>query len=219
MATDSFFAAMCFGLLAMLYGLTLTFLGYRFFLFLLPIWGFVFGLGFGAQAMQALFGMGFLATVTSWIVGFLVGAVFALLSYLFYFFAVGIIAGSLGYSLTVGLLTGILGMNMNALVWIIAVVVAVVVVIATYTLNLQKYVVIVGTAVLGAGSIVATIAWMFNPAKEAVDRPLRAILDAGPLLTLLGIVLIAAGIVVQLRTTRFYTVEEYNNWETWNRPA
>ncbi|MBV9323828.1 MAG: hypothetical protein JO352_08595, partial [Chloroflexi bacterium] len=39
--------------------------GYRFFIFLLPIWGFFFGFGLGAQAVQALFGDAFLSTVTS----------------------------------------------------------------------------------------------------------------------------------------------------------
>ncbi|MCS6845730.1 MAG: TMEM198/TM7SF3 family protein [Caldilineales bacterium] len=219
MPSDNFLSVMCFALLALVYGLGLTFFGYRLFLFLLPIWGFVFGFVFGAQALQALLGEGFLVSVTSWIVGFFVGAVFAILSYLFYFFAVGVVAGSLGYSLTTGFFTGLLNMRMNLLVWLIAVLVAAVVIFITYRFNLQKYVVIVATAVLGAGSIVATLAWVFRPSQEAVERPVRAILDAGPLLTVLAAVLIVAGVLVQLRANRYYTVEEYNNWDAWSRPA
>jgi len=44
MVTDSFFALACAGLIAFLFGLALTFAGYRLFLILLPIWGFFFGL-------------------------------------------------------------------------------------------------------------------------------------------------------------------------------
>ena len=125
MTTDSFFALMCGGLIALLFGLAVCFAGYRLFLVLLPIWGFFFGFGFGAQAVQAIFGDAFLATVTSWVVGFIVAALFAILAYLFYIFAVALIAGSLGYSVAVGLLTGI-GMNFGLIVWLIGLVAAVV---------------------------------------------------------------------------------------------
>ena len=66
---------------------------------------------------------GFLATVTSWVVGFVVALIFALLSYLFYAVAVAIISGSLGYAIAVGLLTWI-GLDMNFLVWLIGIVAA-----------------------------------------------------------------------------------------------
>ncbi len=104
MGADSFVAVACAGLIALFFGMALTFAGYRLFYFLLPIWGFVFGLGFGAQTMQALFGEGFLSTVTSWIVGFVVGLLFAVLSYMFWSVAVVVVAGALGYSVTVGFL-------------------------------------------------------------------------------------------------------------------
>ena len=93
------FELLCMSMLALLVGLTVTFSGYRFFLFLLPIWGFFFGFGLGAETLQVLFGVGFLATVSSWVVGFFVGAIFAVLSYLFYIVAVALLAGSFGYGL------------------------------------------------------------------------------------------------------------------------
>src|SRR5512137_376225 len=101
MTTDSFFAVMCGGMIALLFGLVLAFAGYRLFLVLLPIWGFFFGFGLGAQSIQALFGEAFLATITSWVVGFIVAAVFAILAYLFYVAAVAIASFSLGYTATV----------------------------------------------------------------------------------------------------------------------
>ena len=78
------------GLLLFL-GSIIAFGGYRLFLILLPIYGFFFGLGFGAHSVQALFGDGFLATTTSWVVGFFAGLLFALLSSLFWAFAVAAI--------------------------------------------------------------------------------------------------------------------------------
>src|SRR5512138_1197335 len=110
MVNESFFTFACAGLIGLLFGTALAFAGYRLFIYLLPVWGFFFGLALGAQTMQALFGVGFLATVTSWVVGFFVGGIFAVLSYAFYMVAVAIIGGSLGYVVAVGLLTGI-GMN------------------------------------------------------------------------------------------------------------
>src|SRR5512136_2012408 len=124
MATDSFFALACAGLIGILFGLVLCFAGYRFFLILLPIWGFFFGFAFGAQTIQALFNQGPFTTVTSWVVGFVVALVFAVLAYLFYIAAVAIIAGSLGYSVAVGLLMAI-GLQMGFIVWLIGIVAAI----------------------------------------------------------------------------------------------
>jgi hypothetical protein len=117
------FALFCVTMLALLSGLAITFRGYRIFLAMLPIWGFLFGFGLGAQTLQMLFGFGFLATTTSWIVGFVVGAFFAVLSYLFFVFAVAALAGSVGYGLGVGIMLWI-GFNPGFLTWIIGVVAA-----------------------------------------------------------------------------------------------
>ncbi|MBV9322255.1 MAG: hypothetical protein JO352_00545, partial [Chloroflexi bacterium] len=75
MTNESFFALAITGMLALLFGMLLLFGGYRFFIFLLPIWGFFFGFGLGAQAVQALFGDAFLSTVTSWVVGFVIAVI------------------------------------------------------------------------------------------------------------------------------------------------
>src|ERR1051326_5507876 len=110
MTTESFFALVIGGMIALLFGMTLLVAGYRFLWVLLPILGFVFGFGLGAETVQALFGDAFLATVTSWVVGFCVAVIFAMLSYLFYFMAVALIGGAMGYALAVGLLQAI-GLN------------------------------------------------------------------------------------------------------------
>src|SRR5215467_13913910 len=147
MTSDSFFALMVGGIIALLFGSILLLSGYRFFLFLLPIWGFIFGFGLGAETVQAIFGDAFLSTVTSWVVGFGVALVFAVLSYLFYFAAVAIVGGALGYALAVGLLQAI-GLNFGFVVWLVGLVAAVVVGVGVLVLNVQKWVVILATAIL-----------------------------------------------------------------------
>src|SRR5690606_3908004 len=137
-------------IIALLFATALIFGGYRFFLFLLPIWGFFFGFGLGASAVQALFSTGLLATVTSWVVGFSVAVIFALLSYFFYAAAVAVAAGILGYMLGVGIMD-LFGLNGLALItFIVATALAVVAVIVTFRFNLQKYVIIAATAIGGA---------------------------------------------------------------------
>ncbi|MGD9093119.1 MAG: hypothetical protein PVF74_09725, partial [Anaerolineales bacterium] len=83
-------------LLTALLGLAVCFFGYRLFLVMLPIWGFFAGLWLGAATVMWLFGEGFLATVTGLVVGFVVGLVLAVLSYLFYIVGVALVATFLG---------------------------------------------------------------------------------------------------------------------------
>lgn len=209
MITESFFTFACAGFIGMLFGTLLTFAGYRFFLFLLPIWGFFFGLGLGAQTVQALFNTGFLATITSWVVGFLVGAAFALLSYFFYALAVAIISGSLGYVLTVGLLTWI-GLNFGFIVWTIGLIAGIVVAFVTIRFNLQKWVVIAATSILGSATVFGTIMLMFNPAAALLENPIRILLNTSPFLMILFLLVAGLGIFIQVSTTRAFEVDVYN---------
>ncbi len=213
MTTDSFFVLACGSLIAFLFGLTMVFSGYRLFLVLLPIWGFFFGLALGAQSLQALFGDAFLATITSWMVGFIVGAIFAVLSYLFYIFAVAIIAGSAGYALAVGLLTWI-GLDMGLIVWLIGIVAGIALAAVAILFNLQKWVIIIATAIGGVGVIIGTFVMLFSPtAASLFESPVRAVLSTSPLLAILALVLVVLGVVVQARNTRRYEVVAYNRWE------
>ena len=60
------FEIICGTMIALLFATFVCFAGYRFFLVLLPIWGFFFGFALGVQSIQALIGDGSFATVTSW---------------------------------------------------------------------------------------------------------------------------------------------------------
>ncbi len=207
----SFFAMACASLIAFIFGLVLCFGGYRFFLILLPIWGFFFGLVFGAQSMQMLFGTGFLAEVTSWVVGFVVGAVFAVLSYFFYLVAVALIAGALGYAIGAGLLLAI-GLDPGFLVWVVGVVAGIALAAATIIFNLQKWVIIIATSLLGAGVIFGAFVILFAPQTALLENPIRVALSQSPLLLITAVVVAIFGIFVQARANRAYTIESYNRW-------
>jgi hypothetical protein len=211
MTTDSFFALAVSGLLVLFLGSVLAFAGYRFFLILLPVFGFFFGFGFGAQTMQALFGQGFLATVSSWVVGLLFAIPFALFSYLFYIFAVAMLAAALGYALGAGVMQAI-GFDFGILVWLVGVVLAMVFVVGTLLLNVQKYVVIAATALLGAGLVVGTLVFLFDglPAAQTAANPVRAALQSSPLWLLAFLAFAVVGAVAQLQTTRRWEVTTFS---------
>jgi hypothetical protein len=211
MTPDSFLAVACASLIAFMFGLVLCFGGYRFFLILLPIWGFFFGLVFGAQSIQMLFGVGFFATVTSWVVGFVTGAIFAVLSYFFYLFAVALIAGGLGYAAAVGLLLAI-GLDMGFLVWIIGMAAAIALVFVTLRFNLQKWVIIIATSLAGAGVIFGAFVILFAPHAALLENPVKIALQQSPLLMITALIVAAIGIYVQARANRTFTIESYNRW-------
>lgn len=212
MVTDSFLALACGGLLISLFGAVLCFFGYRLFLWLLPIWGFFFGFMLGAQTMQALFNTGFLETITSWVVGFFAGLLFALLSYLFYVVAVAIIAGSLGYMVGAGLLLAF-GLDMGLLVWVVGIVAGIALAAVTLIFNLQKWVIVIATGLAGAAVVFGGYVALFTPHASLLQNPVRAYLSVSPLLTILAVVLAVVGILFQFRNTKAYVVKEYDHWE------
>lgn len=220
MTSDSFFALMCASIIGLLFGFVLAFSGYRFFLILLPIWGFFFGFGLGAQTIQAIFGTGFLSDVTSWVVGFIVAIVFAVLSYLFWYFAVALIGGSLGYAIGAGLVLMIFP-SFGLIAWLVGIVLGVIFAIATMALNIQKWVVILATAVLGSGVILGTFLFLFGglPSAQLVANPVRAAISSSPLLIILFIIVAVLGFIAQYQTSRRWQIQEYNRWTEVTAPA
>jgi hypothetical protein len=213
MTTDSFFALLCVSLLALFFGFVLAFSGYRFFLVLLPIWGFFIGFSVGAQAIQAIFGTAFLSDVTSWVVGFVVAVIFAILSYLFYFIAVAILAGSLGYAIGVGLMMAI-GFDMGFTAWIVGIALGLVFATGVLLLNIQKWVIICATALLGAGVIVGTFMFLFSalPPPQLVANPVAVALRTSPFWMITYLLIAMLGALVQFQTTRRWEIASYNRW-------
>ncbi|NIV34304.1 MAG: hypothetical protein GWN58_34060, partial [Anaerolineae bacterium] len=107
------------------------------------------GLWLGAYAVTLIFGTGFLATTTGLVVGFVVGIIGAVLSYLFYMVGVLIIAGAFGGALAASIMSA-LGFDPGLIMAIVVIVSALIAAGLTLLLNLQKLVLIILTAMAGA---------------------------------------------------------------------
>ena len=202
-----FFQIVFVSLLQLLVGLVLCFAGFRFFVVLLPLVGFFAGFLVTAQAIQQLFGGGFLSTVGSWVFGFVVGVICAIVAYLFYYGAVAILAAAVGYELAVGVLSGF-GVNSGAILFLVGLVVAAALVAAVILLNLPKLFIVALTAEVGASMILGGI-------LLAVGRISLAGLHAGVVGVLIRsswfwflifVLIMIAGIVVQLFVTEEYAL-------------
>ena len=192
------------GLLAIAVGSAFAFWGFRVFLILLPIWGFFAGFVLGANAMTAIFGDGFLIEVTSWVVGFILGLVFAVLSYLYYWVAVILLGGVLGYQLTYGVLEWI-GFDADGIiVFLLALVVGAAFAVGFFVLRLPAVLVIVATAISGAGAMVAgVIVGLGIVPLEALNRGIFGVYnthDLGVVWLIAAIALAFAGAIYQTRT-------------------
>lgn len=196
------------GVVGLLVGAALTFAGYRFFLILLPIFGFVAGFYVGSAAVTALFGDGFLSTVTGWIVGLVGGAAFAILSYLFYYVGVIILAGAVGASVGSGFMAW-LGFDPGLLTLLVAAGAALVVAVAAMVLAVPKYLVIALTAVAGATTLIGGVLLIVGVIKPADlhDGAIAAEVRESLLWIVVALVLAGAGIVAQMRTTMTYVLD------------
>lgn len=216
---DPWLQAAAIGLLAVLIGLAFVFWGFRLFLILLPIWGFFFGFLFGAGVVTALFGDGFLSTVTGWVVGFGVGVLFAVLSYLYYWFAIVFIGASVGYTLGVGLLAMLGNGGDNLMGFIFGLIGAIIVAAIVVVLRLPKYLAIVLTAIAGAIAAIAGIALIFQQITWAeltagTTSAFQAVRDLGWLWGGAVVVLAGVGIAYQIRLaamTEAIIYESYRN--------
>ena len=207
------FELLCATIIALLFGTMICFGGYRLFLALLPIWGFFFGFGLGSQSVQLLFGQGFLSTVTGWVVGFVVAILFSVMSYLFYAWAVAIIAGSLGYGLGIAMI-GVFSANLTLISWFVGMVMAVVFIIITFRFALAKYMIIVATAVGGAAATVATLVVGVDNVQvlRLAENPAKVMATGSFIWTLLFLLMAGAGIAMQVAVNRAYEIETYNRW-------
>jgi hypothetical protein len=139
-------------------GLAFAFWGFRVFLILLPIWGFFAGFLLGANGVEYIFGDAFLATATGWVVGFLLGLLFAVLSYLYYWVAVILLGGALGYQLTIGLLQWI-GFDADGIIaFLLAIVGGAIFAVGFFLLRMPAVLVIVATSITGAAATIAGVA-------------------------------------------------------------
>jgi len=204
-------------LIVFLLGLGMLVYGYRIFLVMLPIWGFFAGFWLGADVTSLVFGSGFLGSVTGWVVGFVLGLIFAISSYLFYGIAVAIQAAIIGYGIGSGLLAAFLGPGLFAA--LSGVVFAVAVLVLTLVFNLQKYVVIVITSILGSNAALISVLLLFGrislQSLRASGTPIIPIVQDSWMWLLLWLLLAGFGVWSQMRANRTYEFRREIYMEGW----
>jgi hypothetical protein len=196
------------GLVIGVVGLAIAFFGLRFWFYLLPVFGAIIGFFIGARVVQDLFGTGFLSTGVSWVVGIVLGLIFALLSWFVWYAGAIIQAGAVGAMLFSGVLHAIFTNPWGLVAFIVALAGAVIFAVGALVLALPIYIVIVNSALGGASLAIAglltiigriTTAELANGATVAVVDESR-FQGAGWLWVILWIVLAIAGIVFQIRS-------------------
>jgi hypothetical protein len=140
------------GVIAVLIGILACFAGYRVFRIVLPILGFIIGLGVGAQLAEAVLGEPYLDSLTSWVVAIVVGLVFAAIAFVWWYLSVALTIAGLGYAIGFGGATGA-GAD-AAMAPIAGIVVAVVFALAAIVLRIPAAIVIVMSSFWGASAIV-----------------------------------------------------------------
>jgi hypothetical protein len=189
-------------ILAVILGALFCFGGWRFFLLLLPFWGLLTGFNIGTEAVRALIGDGTFATLTSWAVGIVLALVFALLAYLYWYGAVAVVAGTVGYMLA-GAAWGLIGSEQGIIAFVLGIIVGAVFAVATLMLNVPKYLVVLFTAIGGAGMIVA--GWFILTGQIPTDQvtwpAIGAKIASSFIWFVVWVVLAAVGYVAQSRVS------------------
>ena len=205
-------------LFALILGLAFCFAGYRVFLVMLPIWGFFAGFWLGAEATTLLFGVGLLATTTSWVIGFVVGLLGAVLSYLFFIIGVALVAGGFGWALGSGFMAA-LGFQGGILTFIVALVLAIIIIFLVLGLNVQKFVIIVITAIGGANAILLSGLLLFGRVSldslSGAGNAIAPILQDSWFWLIVWLVIAIAGVIVQIRANRTYEFRKEQYIEAW----
>lgn len=211
-----FFQTIFVSLVLLALGAAVWAAGFRLFVLILPVFGFLAGFVVTAQAIQQLVGGGFLATTSSWVFGFFVGLIGAVVAYLFYYGAIAILAATVGYEIGVGILAG-LGISSGFVQFIIGLVVALAFAAGVIAFNLPRLLIVVLTSLIGAGMILSGI--LVGLGRISLGALQYGVVGAFIRLSwfwsLVFLALAAAGIVVQLLvlptrlTLQPYDEEEY----------
>ena len=194
------------GIVALLVGIAFCFAGYRFFRFLIAIWGFLTGFLLTIQAFSMSSGGHLLLSVVVLIIAVIVGLVLAALAYYLYVAAVVILGASVGFSIGTGLVAAVGYGSHGALALLVGIICAIVLAILTLTLNLTRLLIIIGTALGGASAIVAGVLLLLGRIRlDALSAGMvGAIVRGSTLLGVVWLILAVVGIFVQWSRTQSY---------------
>ena len=212
-------ATILVGVILLAFGIAFCFYGFRTFLILLPIIGFIFGFYTGAQAMQIALDEGFLSSALSIIVGLAAGAIGAFASYVFVIMGLVLVAGILGFAVTAVILE-LLGLDTGCIATLVGLASAIAAVWLSFRYQLFRYIIIILTALLGASNIILAVLLFLNQVTlEQLTSPngiISPIVSESPIYILLLVVLFGAGVYVQVIASRTFDFENIKLFERWS---
>ncbi|MBV7327020.1 TMEM198/TM7SF3 family protein [Chloroflexi bacterium TSY] len=188
------------GLIAVAIGTVYSVFGYRLFRFLLPIWGFLVGMGFGASLVQS-FSRSFLGNATSWIVAIVAGVILGGVAYFFYKVGIVLLGASIGAGLFAYVARSI-GMQPGFALYTIALIGAVLVGLLVFRIKVEKLFMVILTSAAGASGIVTgLLIWLGRLSLNdlGTEEVLQPVLSDSWLWVVIWLVVALVGILVQMR--------------------
>ncbi len=149
------------GVVAILVGLFFCFRGYLAMRVVIPIWGAFAGFMLGAGLVASFANEGFLASVLGWVVGAVVGLLFALFAYLYFEISVFIVMGAIGFALGTSVMA-VLGVTWSWLIVLVGVAVGMVLAAIAIVADMPMAILTVLTAFGGANVAVVGLMLVFG---------------------------------------------------------
>jgi hypothetical protein len=195
-------------LMALIIGAAFCFGGYKWFMILLPIWGFVTGFSIGAYSISGVYGESLLSIVVIVVAGAILGLIFAVLAYLLFPAAVILLGASLGYTAAWTIVTS-LGFSPGLIPVAIGIAGAIALAILAVRYHLPKYIIIVSTAMLGSiGIIMGILLLMGEVTLEGLNQGLtQYLIEASATWPVAWLALAVIGLLVQLRRAWTYEMD------------
>lgn len=142
------------GILVIVAGLSLCFVGRWALRLVLAMWGALAGFGLGVTAVEAITSDGILQTTLSWIVGVVLAVLFAAISYLYFAVAVVLAMTSIGYVIGVAIASAI-GAEARWILAIAGIAVGLLLAMVAIASNLPLVILIVVSSLAGASLAVS----------------------------------------------------------------
>ena len=190
------------GLLALAVGALFCFRGYLTMRLVIPVWGAFAGFLLGAGLVNGFSNSRFLVGALSWVVGIAVGLLFAVLAYAYYEVSVVLAMAATGFVLGATLMVA-LNVTWTWVVIVVGVLAGLALAVLAILADLPMILLVVLTAMAGAATLVAgcmLVAGSLNTADVGSIRVIQQI-QQSPGWWILYVVVAAAGVVLQIRTT------------------
>jgi hypothetical protein len=189
------------GILAILIGLTACLAGYVVFRIVLPMLGFLVGMGLGAQLAASLFDQPYLDTPLSWILAFAVGLLVATIAFAWWYVSVALTIAGLGYAIGYGAAVG-LGLTVTGSV-AAGVILAVLFAVVALVLRVPIGVVMVVTAFWGSSALIGGVLILLDriEPRQLRNGTVDVVIAESTLLLAVWVALGIVGVLVQWFTT------------------